>query len=106
MVSNSEVGSRQNMHSVFILFYFYIFYFYKKKRVRFIYIYIYFVSNFFFIFYFFILFLFINYFILFFQKKIQNKKNSKIFAIRHSENFANIAKFSLCLIFAKLAKFR
>ena len=32
MVSNNEVGSKQNMHSVFILFYFYIFYFYLFKK--------------------------------------------------------------------------
>ena len=63
-----------------------------------------------FLFYYFIIFIFIficQLFYLIFQKKKEKKiqKNSKILAMRQSENFANIAKFSLCQIFARLAKF-
>ena len=61
---------------------------------------------FFFKMFFLFLLFFINYFILIFKKNKKNQKIKKNFAIRHSENFTNIAKFLLCQIFATIAKFR
>ena len=61
----------------------------------FVYIYIY-MFLFLFLLFLLILFLFINYFILVFEKK-----NSLL----HRENFANLAKFSQCVIFAMIANF-